>query len=343
MEIIELTSYMEYEKEQIARKHLIPRQLEKHGVGDFAIDFADDAVREIIRGYTKEAGVRNLERQIASVVRKIAKTIVIEIAQEERRLADAEVSEAVSIPQPKPKRTRKKAETESEADAEAIPPQNPLTIKARDRVRTRERHISLALVHEYLKAPVNRERTRELSDKVGVVTGLAWTSMGGDILPVEVSIMPGKDKLTLTGKLGDVMKESAMAALSYVRANSDKLGVPADALTDKEIHIHVPEGAIPKDGPSAGITMTMALISAASSRAVRGDIAMTGEVTLRGNVLAIGGLNEKLLAAKQNGIVTVLIPKQNEVDVVEMDKQTTDGLEIIPVAHISEALGYVFR
>jgi ATP-dependent Lon protease len=284
-----------------------------------------------------------LERQIASVVRKIAKTIVIEIAQEERRLADAEASEAVSIPLPKPKRTRKKAETESDADTEAAPPHNPLTIKAREIVRTRERHVSLALVHEYLKAPVNRERTRELSDKVGVVTGLAWTSMGGDILPVEVSIMPGKDKLTLTGKLGDVMKESAMAALSYVRANSDKLGVPADALTDKEIHIHVPEGAIPKDGPSAGITMTMALISAASARAVRGDVAMTGEVTLRGNVLAIGGLNEKLLAAKQNGIVTVLIPKQNEVDVVEMDKQTTDGLEIIPVAHISEALGHVFR
>lgn len=344
MEIIELTSYVEYEKEQIARQHLIPRQLEKHGVSDFSIHFADDAVREIIRGYTKEAGVRNLERQIASVVRKIAKTIVVEIAQEERKLAAEADAQKLDTPQEKPIRSRKKQLAAANAKmADSAPQQNPLTLKAREIVRQRERHISLALVHEYLKTPVNRERTKELSDKVGVVTGLAWTSMGGDILPVEVSIMPGKDKLTLTGKLGDVMKESAMAALSYVRANAEKLGVPADALTDKEIHIHVPEGAIPKDGPSAGITMTMALVSAASGRAARGNIAMTGEVTLRGNILAIGGLNEKLLAAKQAGITTVLIPKQNDVDLLDMNNQTTDGLEIIPVGHISEALQHVFR
>ena len=345
MEIIEISSYVEYEKEQIAHKHLIPRQLEKHGLSDFAIGFTNDAVHELIRGYTKEAGVRNLERQIASVIRKVAKTIVEEVAQE---ALDNGTLLRGTTPEEKPKRSRKKAATNANntSGATDTPVEgSPLLsqIQASDAIRTKVRTIDSALVQEYLKAPTNRKRENELSDKIGVVTGLAWTSMGGDILPVEVTIMPGKDKLTLTGKLGDVMKESAMAALSYIRANTDILGVPANALTDKEIHIHVPEGAIPKDGPSAGITMTMALISAASLQAARGDIAMTGEVTLRGNILPIGGLNEKLLAAKQAGIKTVLIPKQNEVDVSEMNPQTTDGLEIVPVAHITEALGYVFH
>jgi ATP-dependent Lon protease len=342
MEIIELSSYVDYEKEQIAHKHLIPRQLEKHGMGNFAVNFSEDAVRELIRGYTKEAGVRNLERQLASVIRKVAKTIVVEIAEESRNGKP----DSLSVQPEKIKRTRKKAEPESkeqENKEQEGKEEETVHLQASEAIRAKERVITAELVHEYLKAPINRKRENEISDKIGVVTGLAWTSMGGDILPVEVTIMPGKDKLTLTGKLGDVMKESAMAALSYVRANTEKLGVPADALSDKEIHIHVPEGAIPKDGPSAGITMTMALISAASGRAARGDVAMTGEVTLRGNILAIGGLNEKLLAAKQSGITTVLIPKQNEVDIAEMDAKTTDGLEIVPVAHISEALGRVFR
>lgn len=345
MEIIELSSYVEYEKEQIARKHLIPRQLEKHGLSGFAVEFDDAAVQEIIRGYTKEAGVRNLERQIASVIRKVAKTIVVEISQEaHQNKSSAE----------KPKRRKKAAPAKtasSQANAETSPENHTANAQneahpqlfASEAIRTKERVITQELVHEFLKVPINRKKENELSDKIGVVTGLAWTSMGGDILPVEVTIMPGKDKLTLTGKLGEVMKESAMAALSFVRANTEALGVPLEALTDREIHIHVPEGAIPKDGPSAGITMTMALISAASLRAARGDIAMTGEVTLRGNILPIGGLNEKLLAAKQAGIKTVLIPKQNEVDVAELNKQTTDGLEIVAVAHISEALERVFR
>ncbi|MCU0426627.1 MAG: endopeptidase La [Candidatus Kapabacteria bacterium] len=342
MEIIELSSYVEYEKEQIARKHLIPRQLEKHGLNGFAVRFDDEAVQEIIRGYTKEAGVRNLERQIASVIRKVAKTIVVEIAHEAHNQA---LSKEKSVAE-KPKR-RKKVETEVPSDQQPSPQapsdQDHPQLFASEAIRLKERIITRALVAEFLKVPINRKKEKEVSDKIGVVTGLAWTSMGGDILPVEVTIMPGKDKLTLTGKLGDVMKESAMAALSFVRANTASLGVPAESLTDKEIHIHVPEGAIPKDGPSAGITMTMALISAASGRAARGDVAMTGEVTLRGNILPIGGLNEKLLAAKQAGIKTVLIPKQNDADVAELNKQTTEGLEIVPVAHISEALGQVFR
>lgn len=357
MEIIELSSYLDFEKAQIAHQHLIPRQLEKHGIQDFLVKFTDDAVQELIRAYTKEAGVRNLERQIASVLRKTARNVVFDLAHAEHELSEearingftlntstAKKSDKTDT-EPK-KRTRKRAtwEQESAENTEKLLQINSiLKSQARERVRLTERIITGETVHEYLKTPVNRKRENELGDKIGVVTGLAWTSLGGDILPVEVTIMPGKDKLTLTGKLGDVMKESAMAALSYIRANTEKLGLSNDALSDREIHIHVPEGAIPKDGPSAGITMTMALLSAASNRAARGDVAMTGEVTLRGNILAIGGLNEKLLAAKHAGIKTVLIPKENEDDLTDMNPQTTEGLRIVPVAHISEALGEVFR
>jgi ATP-dependent Lon protease len=363
MEIIELQSYVEYEKEQIARKHLIPRQLEKHGLQDFAIEFADDAVRELIRGYTKEAGVRNLERQIAAVSRKIAKEVVVEIAKEaeteQTTTAKTKTSTRKKSNGSSPKTMAKTmakttptissvaatiSETTNETTTETTNGEERLQIAVSAKIRRKKRVITVEKIHEYLKAPVNRKREKELSDKVGVATGLAWTSMGGDILPVEVTIMPSAQaKLTLTGKLGDVMKESAMAALSFVRSNADLCGVEASALAEKEIHIHVPEGAIPKDGPSAGLTMTLALISAASGRAARGDVAMTGEITLRGNVLAIGGLNEKLLAAKQAGITTVFIPKENQIDVAEMNPQTTDGLEIIPISHISEALPIIFR
>jgi ATP-dependent Lon protease len=359
MEIIELSSYLDFEKAQIARQHLIPRQLEKHGIKDFSVNFTDDAIKELIQRYTKEAGVRNLERQIASVIRKTAKKIVYDISLAERDVvlemrkqrtdivnaAKVAVGEKTDAPAPKKRGRSKAADAKPETVAMPTMPleRYAVTMQAREKVKPIKHVITSETVHEYLKTPVNRKREKELSDKVGVVTGLAWTSLGGDILPVEVTIMPGKDKLTLTGKLGDVMKESAMAALSFVRANAEKLGVSNDALSDREIHIHVPEGAIPKDGPSAGITMTMALVSAASNRPARGDIAMTGEVTLRGNILAIGGLNEKLLAAKHAGITTVLIPKENEVDLLEMNEQTTEGLRIVPVAHIGEALKEVFR
>jgi ATP-dependent Lon protease len=349
MEIIELSSYLEFEKMEIARRHLVKKQLERHGMTDFRVHFTDDALTLLVQGYTKEAGVRNLERQIAAVVRKMAQTVVHEISITERALTSAAVpptngqsakpSKRAASTAKTSAKTSKKA-TEATAEAANAPTLND---QARERVQAHERVVTAAHVQEYLKVPPFRRRKSELDDKVGVVTGLAWTSLGGDILPVEVTIMAGKDKLTLTGKLGDVMKESAMAALSYVRANVAQLGVPENFTAEREIHIHVPEGAIPKDGPSAGITMTIALISAASGRAVRGDVAMTGEVTLRGNVLPIGGLNEKLLAAKIAGIRTVLIPKDNEAELADMQPQTKEGLEILAVSHITEALPHVFR
>jgi ATP-dependent Lon protease len=356
MEVIELSSYVEFEKAEIARRHLIPKQLERHGIGDFPIRFTDDAIALLIHGYTKEAGVRNLERQIASAIRKVAQHVVEAIIREEVRLAaehgnGAEedssensvenVSNNASKNSSVKKRRKARNEEPSVASEERIV--NPLRQQAREYTRATERIITAESVQEMLKVPPFRRRKDDVTDKIGVVTGLAWTSMGGDTLPVEITMMPGKDKLTLTGKLGDVMKESAMAALSYVRTNAASLDVPEGFAAEKEIHIHVPEGAIPKDGPSAGITMTMALISAASGRAARGDVAMTGEVTLRGNVLAIGGLNEKLLAAKAAGITTVLIPRDNEPELADLPPQTTEGLQVYPVGHITEALPHVFR
>jgi len=194
----------------------------------------------------------------------------------------------------------------------------------------------------YLGVPHFRRRPADTRPKVGSATGLAWTSVGGDILPVDVTIMDGTEKLTLTGQLGEVMKESAQAALSYIRSNARSLGVPPGFYSKKEIHIHLPEGAIPKDGPSAGITMAMALISAASNRPARSDVAMTGEITLRGNVLAIGGLNEKLLAARRNGIRTVLIPGENQKDLPEIPARVREGLKIIPLEKIEDAIPHVF-
>jgi ATP-dependent Lon protease len=296
MEVIELSSYLEPEKVQIAQKHILPRQIDKHGLTNYTIIFSDDAVRNIIRGYTREAGVRSLERNIATIHRKIAKKIVEENPEKASK-----------------KKGRKKK----------------LSIAEKD-------------IPSYLKAPTFQRRKNEQQKQVGVVIGLAWTSVGGDILPVEVSIMPGKDKLTLTGKLGEVMKESATTALSYVREHYEELGLDKDFSKDKEIHIHVPEGAIPKDGPSAGITMTTAIISAASGKKIPGNIAMTGEVTLRGNVFAIGGLQEKLVAAKSFDISTVIIPEENLPTLENIDEQVKEGLTIIPVRHINDVVKAVF-
>lgn len=313
MEAIDLSSYLEHEKIEIARRHILPKQIEKNGLAGYNIRFTEEALQLMVHEYTKEAGVRNLERQIASVLRKLGKNIVREIRDEEKALQTK-------------KTTRKKVEVK-DTGSEAI-----ATVQKREHVVTEE------TLHEFLKVPLFRKRRSDLTAQIGMATGLAWTSVGGDILPVEVTIMPGQEKITLTGKLGDVMKESAMAAFSFVRSHASSLGVPEDFYKEREIHLHVPEGAIPKDGPSAGITMTIALISAASRRPVRGDIAMTGEITLRGNILAIGGLNEKLVAAKAAGIRTVLIPKENEIDLQEMNPHITEGLEVIPVSHILEAV-----
>jgi ATP-dependent Lon protease len=198
-------------------------------------------------------------------------------------------------------------------------------------------------LEQYLGVPKFRRKEAERAQRVGSVTGLAWTSIGGDILSVDVTIMKGTQKLTLTGQLGDVMKESAQAALSYIRSNARQFRVDPRFTEGKEVHIHLPEGSIPKDGPSAGVTMAMAIISAASNRAARSDIALTGEITLRGNVLPIGGLNEKLLAAQRSGLKTVIIPKENLKDLTEIPEKVKEGLKIIPVETIEEAARYVFR
>ena len=310
LEVIELSSYLEPDKVQIAKQYIIPKQLGRHGLQDFSISFTDAALLKIVREHTREAGVRSLEREIASVLRKLAMEIVGEVSKRSGKVKVDDVR------------------------------QNKAYIKL---TKQKTWKVDEKTVERLLRAAKFKEKEEELSDKVGVATGLAWTSMGGDTLPVEVTIMSGAERLTLTGKLGDVMKESAMAALSFLRANATQFGLDPEFSKGKEIHIHVPEGAIPKDGPSAGITMTLALLSAASGKPLRGDVAMTGEVTLRGNVLPIGGLNEKLLAAKRAGMTHVLVPKDNQKDVLELSPLVTEGLTIVYVSHISEALPVAFR
>ncbi len=319
MEVIELTSYLDFEKLEIAKRHLIPRLLKSHGLERFRIRFSDAAIMAIIQEYTKEAGVRNLERQLASVLRKVAKQIVYDIAQK-RQVLEREV--------------QTNGQQAAQKDLEQL---------AEEEVRQRRMLIRRQDVYAMLKAPPFRKRHIVRKDHIGVATGLAWTSFGGDILPVEVIIMPGKERLLLTGKLGEVMKESAQAALSFVRANAKRLGVPERFAENADIHIHVPEGAIPKDGPSAGITIAVALVSAAAQKPVRSDVAMTGEITLRGTILAVGGLTEKLVAAKRAKIATVLIPAENVPDLDKIPDRVKEGLEIIPVKHLFDAMPYVFR
>ncbi len=302
MEIIELPGYLEHEKKEIARRHIIPKQLEAHGLKDKAITFDDEAILKVIRDYTREAGVRNLERETAPVCRKVAKDIVL-----------AKRGNGHAAGKGKKKGAKPKV-----------------------------LQVTPASVERYLGVPRFRTKAAERKPRIGSVTGLAWTSVGGDILNVDVTIMRGTERLTLTGQLGDVMKESAQAALSYLRSNAKELGIAVDFQKGREIHIHLPEGAIPKDGPSAGITMAMAIMSAARGVPARSDVAMTGEITLRGNVLAIGGLNEKLLAAQRSGITTVLIPSENEKDLTEIPAKVKEGLTIIPVDTIREAAQHVF-
>src|SRR3989339_500016 len=295
MEIIELPGYLEHENIQIAKRHINPKQIVAHGLDKFDVDFKDEAIKKIILEYTREAGVRNLEREIASVYRKTARDIVLAQATNGKKI-----------------RSNKKFV------------------------------IDEATIEKYLRVPRYRTQKAEKEVRVGSITGLAWTSVGGEILQVDATIMTGTEKLTLTGQLGNVMKESAQAALSYLRSNAKEFGLDANFTKGKEVHIHLPEGAIPKDGPSAGITMALAMYSAFSAKPARSDVAMTGEITLRGKVLAIGGLNEKLLAARRSGIKTVLIPKDNEKDLTEIKDEVKQGLKIIPIQTIKEAVPHVF-
>lgn len=282
MEVIELTSYTDEEKLQIAKKYLLPKQMEEHGIGKGALRISDDTLRAVISGYTKESGVRNLERKMGALCRKTAMKMV---------------SDGVK------------------------------------RVTITESNLNEFLgVRRYLTPEIEKEM-------VGVVNGLAWTEAGGEMLEVEVNVLDGTGKLELTGNLGDVMKESARTAVSCIRSRAAQLGIDPDFYKNKDIHIHFPEGAVPKDGPSAGIAITTAVVSALSGVRVRSDVAMTGEITLRGRVLAIGGLKEKTMAAKRNGIRTVIIPKQNERDLSEIDPVVRDCLRFVIAETIDTVLG----
>ena len=282
MEVIEVTSYTENEKLHIAKRHLVGKQMERNGIKEGQLTISDKALAATIHGYTREAGVRNLERKIGEICRKAAREIY---------------------------ENNKKS------------------------IKVTEQNLSKFLGKVKYDADKKNEQ-----DEIGIVRGLAWTSVGGDTLEIEVNIMPGKGEFKLTGQLGDVMKESAQAGISYIRSVSEEYQIPKEFFQENDIHIHIPEGAVPKDGPSAGITMATAVLSAIIKKPVRADVAMTGEITLRGRVLPIGGLKEKILAAKNAGIKTVCIPKKNEKDVDEIATEIKKGLEIIFVEHLSQVL-----
>lgn len=289
MEVVAIPGYTEEEKLAIARRHLLPKQREAHGLKPEQLAVSDNALRRMIEGYTREAGVRQLERQLAAICRKAARAIVSAGEGDERR------------------------------------------------VRVDARNLE-----RYLGAPRYRRRERERNDRVGVANGLAYTETGGELMEVEVAVVPGKGQLTLTGKLGEVMRESAHAGFSYLRSRARALGIPTDFHERSDIHIHIPEGAVPKDGPSAGITMALALISALRGIPLRSDVAMTGEITLRGRVLPVGGIKEKVLAARRSGVTTVLLPKGNEKDLEDVPEEVRRGLDIVFVSHMDEALEVAF-
>lgn len=284
MEVIELSSYTDEEKLQIAKNHLLPKELKRHGLKKSQLKMTDDAIRELIVSYTRESGVRILERELAALCRKAAMSIVVG------------------------------------------------TVK--------QIHVTGDDLEHYLGVRKYHPEKRAKQSEIGLVNGLAWTSVGGEMLEVEVNVVPGSGKVELTGNLGDVMKESAHAALSYIRSRASQLGIEADFYKTKDLHVHFPEGAVPKDGPSAGITIAVAMVSALTGTPVRQDLAMTGEITLRGRVLPIGGLKEKSMAALRNGIHTVILPSENEKDLEEIDQTVRAALHFLPVEHVDTVLAY---
>jgi ATP-dependent Lon protease len=287
MEVIRIPGYTEEEKLNIATRYLVPKQFKANGLKEDELKIAESAIRDIVRFYTRESGVRNLEREIARIARKVIKEI------------------ALAGPKAKKART--------------------VTVTSKNL----EKYLGVRR-YDYGRA--------EAENEIGLVTGLAWTEVGGDLLQIEATLVPGKGQLILTGQLGDVMKESASAALSVVRARTERLGIDLDFLQKLDVHVHVPDGATPKDGPSAGAAMTTALVSTLTKVPVRADVAMTGEITLRGKVTAIGGLKEKLLAAMRGGIRTVIIPEENRKDLAEIPKTVTQNMKIVPVKWIDEVL-----
>jgi ATP-dependent Lon protease len=284
MEVIQLSGYTLNEKLAIAQQFLVPRQIKDHGLSAEKVSFDEEAIRVVIESYTREAGVRNLEREIGGICRKIARRVV------------------------------------KEGDALAL-------------------KVTPEMISEFLGKPKFRPRRKNQESEVGVATGLAWTEVGGELLETEIGLMPGKGKLILTGKLGEVMQESARAAVTYTRSRADLFGVDPDFNDSIDVHVHVPEGAIPKDGPSAGITMATALVSALTKVAVRKDVAMTGEITLRGKVLPVGGIKDKVLAAFRGGLTEVILPRENEKDVEEIPAEVRGAMEI----HYVESMDDVLR
>jgi ATP-dependent Lon protease len=284
MEVLQLAGYTEQEKTEIAKRFLVPRAVEGTGLTGANITFTDEALQVVINRYTREAGVRNLEREISSICRKIARRVV----------------------------------TDGKGFTEEITP---------DRVT------------QHLGVPRFRSTLAEEKNEIGIATGLAWTEVGGELLVTEATLMPGKGRLTLTGKLGDVMQESAQAAMSWVRGKTEEYGIPKHFNRNTDVHVHLPEGAIPKDGPSAGITLATALVSALTRVPVRRDVAMTGEITLRGKVLPIGGIKEKLLAAHRAGVFNIIAPKDNEKDLADIPKNVLDVMNV----HLVETMDEVLR
>jgi ATP-dependent Lon protease len=283
MEVMQLAGYTELEKVEIAKRFLSPKAIEGAGLTTTNLSFVDGAFQQIIQRYTREAGVRSLEREISSICRKVARKVVVE-------------------------------------------------------GKTFSEEITSAKVTEYLGVPRFRPSMAEEKNEIGIATGLAWTEVGGELLVTEATLMPGRGKLTLTGKLGDVMQESAQAAMSWVRSRSEDLGIPRDFNRRTDVHVHIPEGAIPKDGPSAGITLATALVSAITRVAARRDVAMTGEITLRGKVLPIGGVKEKVLAAHRAGLTNIVLPKDNEKDLADIPKNVLDGMNVFLVETMDEVL-----
>jgi ATP-dependent Lon protease len=282
IEVIEFSGYLEEEKLEIGRQFIVPRQFEEHGLSQTRLRFEEDALKTIIRLYTREAGVRNMEREVANVCRKIARAVA-EGKSSPRRITSKRIIDLLGPPR-----------------------------------------FSLDILQEI--------------DEVGIATGAAWTAAGGEILFIEVNLMPGKGGMTLTGQLGDVMQESAQAALTFTRSQSEALSIKPDQFDKMDIHVHLPEGAVPKDGPSAGVSMATALISAFTNRPIRRDVSMTGEITLRGRVLPVGGIREKALAARRAGIKTFILPKKNESDLQEIPKKLRQDMKFVLVERMGEVL-----
>lgn len=310
MEIIHLEGYIEQEKFHIAKNYLVPKQLENHGLKDYKIQIQDKTIYDVIRFYTREAGVRNLERQFANVCRKVAKDIVMSETMDEFRNASNKTDKS-------DKKAAKKAKAKVAAKAYVVTPQ---------------KLVELLGPHKFKFGKI------ETQNEIGLTNGMAWTEVGGDLLSVEVSVVPGKGKFTVTGQLGDVMKESCTAAMSYVRSRGPLFGLDKEYFSNIDVHIHLPEGAVPKDGPSAGIALTTSIVSSITKIPVKRTVAMTGEVSLRGRVMAIGGLKEKILAAHRGGIKTIICPKENEKDLKDIPKEVLKELKVILVDHVDQVL-----